>query len=366
MEESRKWYLRTRYWIVRIKSCVKKHIHSCIICFRFKAQTTQQIMGSLPVSRVRISRPFSNTGVDYAGPIDVKTWKGRGAKKLKGYFAIFVCLATKAVHIELVSDLTSQAFIAAFRRFTARRGICTQLFSDCGTNFVGANTELQKQLRGAKLDWKEVAKRLANDGTKWKFIPPASPHFGGLWEAGVKSVKFHLRRIVGNELFTFEELATFLTQVEACLNSRPLCPMTNNPDDFTPPGHFLIGEPINSIPHPDQSEIKVSSLDRWQWIQKLHQTFWKQWSSEYLARLQQRPKWLKVEHQPQIGDLVLVKDERLPPSKWKLARIVNTHPGADNLTRVVTLKTQNGEMKRPVTKICSLPSNKSFTEEAVF
>lgn len=158
-----------------------------------------------------------------------------------------------------------------------------------------------------------------------------------------------------------------MAQVEACLNSRPLCPMTNDADDLTTltPGHFLIGQPLNSIPHPDLEEEKVGCLDRWNRIQKLQQLFWKKWSSEYLARLQQRPKWLNVKPQPTIGDLVLVRDERLPPSKWCLGRITNTHPGSDNLTRVVTLKTQNGEIKRPLTKICPLPSNDTVAEDII-
>lgn len=241
------------------------------------------------------------------------------------------------------------------------------MFSDCGTNFVGANKELQKLLTAASVDWKEIATTLVNEGIKWNFIPPASPHFGGLWEAGVKSIKYHLKRIIGLETFTFEELTTLLAQIEACLNSRPLCPMSNDPDDLTTltPGHFLIGQPLNAIPHPDIEEEKLSCLDRWNRVQKLQQLFWKKWSSEYLARLQQRPKWLKVEPQPAIGDLVLVRDERLPPSKWCLGRIIDTHPGTDNLTRVVTLKTQNGNIKRPITKLCLLPSNNTPSEDTV-
>ncbi|XP_055855978.1 uncharacterized protein LOC129919155 [Episyrphus balteatus] len=354
-------YIRMTYWIISIKQHVKIHIHKCPTCFRHSRKNLQQLMGSLPAPRVRMSRPFTHTGVDYAGPIEIKAWKGRGAKTFKGYFAIFICLSTKAIHLETVSDLTTQAFLAALRRFTARRGFCAQIYSDCGTNFVGANRELARMLAQAKHDWKEIAGIVANSGTNWNFIPPASPHFGGLWEAGVKSVKYHLKRTVRDERLTFEELYTLLTQIEACLNSRPLCPLSDNIDDLDvlTPGHFLIGEPLLSIPqgHISTPE-KMSYLDRWTRTQAFVDSFWRKWNGEYLSRLQQRPKWTRKEAEPKIGGLVLVKDERLPPSQWLLARITETHPGADELVRVVTLKTKTGIMKRPIAKICYLPSNK--------
>ena len=354
-------FIRTAYWVLNLKRSIKKHLHKCVICFRHKKQHMQQLMGSLPAPRVRMARPFSNTGVDYAGPIEIKTWKGRGAKILKGYFAIFICLATKAIHLETVSDLSTQPFLAAFRRFTARRGTCSQVYSDCGTNFVGANAELKRLMEHAQHDWKEIAATLGTQGTKWTFIPPASPHFGGLWEAGVKSVKHHLKRVVKDNRLTFEQLYTVLTQIEVCLNSRPLCPLSDNPDEMEviTPGHFLIGETINTVPQGDVSTDKVNYIVRWKRHQIVVDTFWRKWSGEYLSRLQQRPKWVDRVETPKVGDLVILKDERLPPSQWMLARILELHPGSDNLVRVVTLKTKNGTLKRPITKLCYLPSNKA-------
>ncbi|XP_055912671.1 uncharacterized protein LOC129946466 [Eupeodes corollae] len=171
-------YIRQRFWIGQIRRSVKYQLHHCTTCYRQKAEEMQQLMGNLPAARVRMARPFCHTGVDYAGPIEIKAWKARGSKILRVYFAVFICLTTKAIHLEVVSDLTTQTFLAAFRRFTARRGICKQIYSDCGTNFVGANTELNKMLKDAQHDFKEIAENLANQGTEWHFIPPASPHFG--------------------------------------------------------------------------------------------------------------------------------------------------------------------------------------------
>lgn len=353
-------YLRSKYWILKAKSIIRKHVHKCLICARLSATTRAQIMGDLPDERVTPSRPFLNSGVDFAGPFQILLSKGRGNKTTKAYVSIFICMATKAIHIELVSDLTSEAFIGAFRRFVARRGKCSHLWSDQGRNFVGADKELHDAWNEASLQFTgEIAETLATDGTQWHFIPAYSPSFGGLWEAGVKSIKYHLKRIVTTHL-TYEEMTTILCQVEACLNSRPLCPMNDtDPDNMNPltPGHFLIGEVPIVVPSPDMKDIRLSSLSRWQHTQKLVHDFWRRWQDEYLSRLQQRPKWHKKEEEFKIGDIVLIKTDNLPPGKWSLGRIVDKHPGPDGLTRVYSVKSGSSVTKRTVTKLCPLPLN---------
>lgn len=165
---------------------------------RDRGSRAQQLMGQLPPPRVVPARPFLNSGLDYAGPITIKTWKRRAARSYKGYLTVFVCLVTSAIHIEVVTDYTTEVFIAAYKRFTGRRGICATLQSDCGTNFVGADSVLRFRFSIASKDLHELARLLANDGTKWIFNPPSAPHFGGKWEAAVKSTKFHLLRAIGN------------------------------------------------------------------------------------------------------------------------------------------------------------------------
>lgn len=351
-------YLRSKYWILKAKSIAKKHIHKCLICARLNATARVQIMGDLPNERVTPSRPFLNSGVDFAGPFQILLSKGRGNKTTKAYVSIFICMSTKAIHIELVSDLTSEAFIGAYRRFVARRGKCSHLWSDQGRNFVGADKELRDAWKEASLQFTgEIAETLATEGTQWHFIPAYSPSFGGLWEAGVKSIKYHLKRIVTTHL-TYEEMTTILCQVEACLNSRPLCPLNDSdPDNINPltPGHFLVGEAPIVVPSPDMKDIKMSSLSRWQHTQKLVHDFWRRWQDEYLSRLQQRPKWHKKEDDFKIGDVVLIKTDNLPPGKWYLGRIVDKHPGPDGLTRVYSVKSGNSVTKRTVTKLCPLP-----------
>lgn len=259
-------YIRQDFWILGGRTPVRSHILRCVRCTRFRGQRAQQLMGQLPLPRVTPSRPFMNTGVDYAGPIYLKTWSGRSAKVYKGYIAIFVCMSTSAVHIEIVTDYTTEAFIAAFKRFTGRRGICATLFSDCGTNFVGADKALRQRFDNASKELKELADLLANDSTGWRFNPPSAPHFGGKWEAAVKSTKYHLLRTIGESILTFEKLTTLMTQIEAILNSRPLTPLSDDSDDLAvlTPGHFLIGQPLSIIPEPNLIEKPMNRLTQWQ------------------------------------------------------------------------------------------------------
>lgn len=356
-------YLRSKYWILKAKGVVKRYIHKCTICAKLNARARTQLMGELPKVRVTPARAFLHSGIDFAGPYDVLMSKGRGAKTNKAYIAIFVCMSTKAIHLELVGDLTSEAFIGAFRRFVARRGRCSDLWSDQGRTFIGANKALAEAFKEANLEFGDyISNLLAHDGTQWHFIPAYSPNFGGLWESGVKSMKYHLRRIMDTHL-TFEEMTTILCQVEACLNSRPLCPLDGSDVEncnVLTPGHFLIGESLITIPSPSLKDTTQSSLSRWQHCQKLLSNFWHRWQSEYLSRLQQRPKWLARKDEFDIGQIVLIKTENLPPGKWPLGRIVNKHPGPDGVTRVYSVKSGPNIVRRSITKLCLLPIDKDY------
>lgn len=185
--------------------------------------------------------------------------------------------------------------------------------------------------------------------------------WGGLWEAGVKSCKFHLKRIIGQNLLTFEELATVLVQIEACLNSRPICQLPSTPTDLQPltPGHFLIGDSLTTLPDRDLQDTPINRLDRWQLIQKIFQDFWRRWSVEYLTSLQGRTKWKIERPNIVIDDIVLIQETNMPPLKWKLGRVTELHKGVDDKVRVVTLKTATGIYKRPITKLCKLPMTDS-------
>lgn len=200
-------------------------------------------------------------------------------------------------------------------------------------------------------------------GFVWHLIPPSSPHFGGLWEAGIKAMKYHLKRAIGIACLTFEEMITLLTQIEACLNSRPILALSNDSDDppILTPAHFLIGDSLIAIPEPDLIDLKITRLSRWQMVQRIQQTLWRRWSTEYLGQLQQRPKWLSSHPNIQPGDVVLIKEDNLPPLVWKTAIVSKVHPGADGLVRVASVRTSKGILLRPVKKLCILPISEHET-----
>ena len=245
--------LRQRYWPLSGRDAVRNMLRKCVVCFKAQPIIQNQLMGDLPEARLRPVRPFYNTAVDYAGPFLIKDGKLRNRKLIKAYLCVFVCFVTKAVHLELTTELSASSFLQILNRFVARRGLPKTLYSDNGTNFVGANNEL-KEIKG---DLQRLAKDdiwlnyLLENNIEWHFMPARSPHMGGLHEAAVKSAKRHLLRVVGNARLTYEQLYTVICQTEGILNSRPLFPSSNDPSDFSvlTPGHFLIGEPLNSIPN---------------------------------------------------------------------------------------------------------------------
>ena len=233
------------------------------------------------------------------------------------------------------------------------------MYSDNGTNFAGANNQLRELFTLLKdPDHRcAVSKECATDGIKWHFNPPGAPHFGGLWEAAVRSEKFHLLRVLGGNPVSAEDFSTLLAQVEACLNSRPLTAMSDDPTDLAPltPAHFLIFDSLQSVPDPDYGSIQLNRLSRWQLVQRQLQDFWKRWRREYLSQLQSRTKNWEAPAKMEIGRLVVVIDENQPPMRWKLGRIDKLYPGNDGVARVALVKTANGFLTRPVVKLCLLP-----------
>ena len=350
--------LGRRYHIIRSRNVIRSVTRGCVTCRRHSAKPSPQQLGQLPIERITPDSIFDKIGVDYAGPMYIKHGHVRKPTIVKAYVCVFVSLSVKAVHLELVSDLTSQAFIAALRRFISRRGKPSLIWSDNGTNFTGASRELRDFYDFLKQQstQQDISEFCSCQGIHWKFIPEHAPHFGGIWEAAVKSMKMHLRRIISNVKLTFEELYTVLTQIESCLNSRPLVPLPSDDDgiEVLTPGHFLIGRPLESLPDPAFSYRPLSLLSRWYLCQALVRHFWQRWSSEYLSSLRRYVKWHHPSRNIQVGDVVVLLEDNVSPAKWPLARVVATHPGRDELIRVVTVKTSSGEYKRPVTKVAML------------
>ncbi|XP_050524618.1 uncharacterized protein LOC126896151 [Daktulosphaira vitifoliae] len=343
------------FWIISVRVLVRRVATMCSTCVRLAAVNPQPLMADLPTSRVQQCRVFQRVGIDYAGPFSFKETSLRKSRVYKGYVAIFVCFAVKATHLEVVSSLSTEAFLATLDRFVARRGIPTDIHSDCGTNFIGAANVLRSLIQT-----EDARERIeASIPAHWHFNPPSAPHFGGLWEAAVRAMKARLTRVLCNHVPTYEEFTTLITRVEAVLNSRPLTPMSADPQDldYLTPGHFLIGQPLLAIPYPPTPEISKNQLQRWKLFENCQQSFWKLWSQDYLHTLQQRSKWTKEQPNIAVGDMVVIKENNTSPLVWRLGRVTGVILGKDKIARVAQLHTINGQITRPIVKLVLLPTS---------
>lgn len=219
-----------------------------------------------------------------------------------------------------------------YGQFYSARIISSTLFSDNAKTFVGANLELKKLASLAKFPDEYLSNYLVTENISWICIPPRAPKFGGLWEAGVKSFKHHLKRTVGDAKLFYKEFLTVVTQIEGILNSRPISPLSSDFFYFEPltPGHFLIGRPINWIPEPQVINESDNKLSRWQRLTKMFEQIWKRWSVDYLNHhLLQRKKWYFSKTNIKENAVVLIKDDNFPPFKWSLGRISQAITGRD-------------------------------------
>ena len=239
---------------------------------------------------------------------------------------MFVCLSHSPSRL-YIWILTSDAFIAALRSFIARRGKPKLIMSDHGTNFVGAHRELQEMYDslGEQRTIGDLSDFCSTQGIQWKFIGSSFWWTVGGSRLTVKSMKFHFKSVVGDTKLDFEELMTVLTQIESCLKSRTLTFLPTHDDDgieCLTPGHFLIDQPLESIPDSSFSYRSLSLLKRWDLCQSLVHHFWKRWSSECLISLRRTNKWLQPTRNLQVNDIVILKDENLVPTKWPLATML--------------------------------------------
>ena len=350
--------LMPTYHIVGLKRLLRKISRSCVVCQRAYARTTKQLIGELPQARLQPARPFSIVGVDFAGPFRLKYGNPRRPTVSKCYVSVFICFVSRATHLELVSDMTTSAFIATLDRFTARRGLPAEIFSDNGSNFLGARSELQDIYHLIRSSAKDtIVNWAAAKGIQWHFSPGRAPHFGGLWEAAVRSMKILLRKVIGAHTLKWDEFLTVLTSAEATLNSRPLIPLESPPPDgIAPltPGHFLIGGPLWSLPVNTNSSAKITSLRRWNLTQRLTAELWQRWKAEYLSQLQKRAKWKRPTTNLKSGDVVVLKDDDYFHRSWPMGRISSVFPGPDGHVRAVDVFLHGKTYRRPAHKVVRL------------
>ena len=368
------------YWIVGGTSAVGSYIWSCVVCRRMRSAVVEQKVADLPEDRLEPAPPFTFCAVDYFGPFSIK----EGRKEMKRYGVLFTCLASRAIHLETSTSLETDAFINALRRFICRRGPIRQLRSDQGTNFVGAKHELKAAL--AELDHERIKAELLQKNCDWFAFAmnvPSSSHMGGVWERQIRTVRSVLSPLLQNNGLQLddESLRTFMCEVEAIINSRPLTvDLLNDPGSLSPltPNHLLtmktkvVLSPPGVFPAADKFCRK-----RWRRVQHLANEFWSRWRKEYLLSLQQRQKWTMSRKDVGVDDIVIIKDDNAPRSRWQLARVCAVNRSSDGRVRTVKLALADAcldkkgmrvkEVKfleRPVQKLVLLMSKDDYESES--
>ena len=333
--------LRNCYWIVQLRRLAKAVCRECVACRKQDSRACNQPVAPLPELRVKSAPPFTVTGLDYAGPLFCAD-----APSKKLYILLFTCAVVRSVHLELTDSLSLPDCILAIRRFIARRGIPSIFYSDNAKTFVSASHLLQQHY--------------GPQAPQWKFIVPRAPWWGGWWERLVRSVKSALRKSLGVKCLSKSELETNLFEVEACINSRPLTFVGEEPDIASPltPSHFLIGRTSGFQPEIIEEHTScVTSKDlcmkefaRQRQLEK----FWKQWSSDYIKSLPHTVKGFNSDCNLKKGSVVLVSEDYVPRLSWPLGVIVDIFPGKDGFVRSVDVRTAKGVINRPVQRIHDL------------
>ncbi|XP_064475318.1 uncharacterized protein LOC135389183 [Ornithodoros turicata] len=345
--------LRERWWLLQARQAVKSVIHRCAVCVKFRARPASAPTAPLPATRTDPTHPFDTTGVDFAGPLYVKTTTNTASPKC--YVVLFTCATTRAVHLELATDLTARAFVMAFRRFLSRRGVPSTIYSDNALAFKKAARDIREL-------WKAMCSTEFQDfvSTKrihWQFIVERAAWWGGMWERMVRTVKNCLRRSLGRQSLTFEELETLLSEVEAVVNSRPLTFLHSSPEEpiALTPAHLLIGKTLTALPEQPAAPVKPSTastaVKRWRHRQQIADRFWKRWKHEYLLELRSAHLCRAQRNQRAIGegDVVLLHEDKAPRSMWKLVKVTELYRGRDGNVRACQVRLPSGTVtRRPV------------------
>ena len=351
---------RCGFWIVKGNTIVRKMIFNCIICRHLRGRAGEQKMADLPLERTIEAPPFTFCGVDLFGPFKIKVKR----TEMKRYGVLFTCFASRAVHIEVASSLDTDTFILALRRFIGRRGMVRQIFSDNGTNFVGAENELRNavnEMNHEKIN--DFMNKFGGDW-RWNFNPPASSHMGGVWERQILSARNILKSLLKTHGCSLddESLTTLMVETEAIINSRPMTVDTindvNSPMPLSPINILTMKSNVVLPPPGEFPRQELYLKKRWRRVQHIANEFWSRWRKEYLQDLQNRKKWRNVERNFKVGDIVILKDHTMMDirNKFPMCKIVNVFNDESGNVRFVDVLIGCSKtiLRRPITKLVLL------------
>ena len=332
--------VRGAYWIIGLRCIAKRVKRSCVGCRRQDAPTCNEPAAPLPESRVSEAPPFAVTGVDHAGPVYCVDFPGQ-----KFYITLFTCAVTRAVHVELVNSLSQEQFILALRRFAARRGMPSIIYSDNAKTFLGASVQLQKHL--------------GHLAPEWRLITPRSPWHGGWWERLIRSLKSSLRKSLGQRCLTRTELETVLFDIEGCINSRPLTFVGDGVDcaNALTPNHFLLGRGAgfqSKVLEDPSSVSSISLTERAKACERRVNKFWAVWRNEYLRNLPPSVRHFSSRGKLREGSVVLIREDNVPRMKWVTGVVTKLYPGRDGTVRSAELRTSHGLRTRAIQRLHDL------------
>ena len=348
---------RQAYWIPSARRTVRNLLRHCVTC--------QKVVGKpyeapdpppLIKDRIQETEPFSVTGVDFTGALYVRE-KDRESKV---YVCLFTCAVTRAVHLEIVTDLTVEEFLQAFRGFSSRKSLPNVMISDNASTYLAAADQLNDLF-----SFPSLSETLSKKGVTWRFIPKRAPWYGGFWERLIGLTKSCMKKVLGRTFATLSTIQTIIVEIEGILNDRPLTYISSDIKDPEPltPAHLLYGRRIVPLPYHNTEKDEVDDPDyedecaviRRAKVQALMlKNFWTRWRSEYLTSLREFHKTTGNNiQQVKAGDVVLVHDDT-PRVNWKYAVIESVIKGNDGLIRAVNIRTSTGKTTRPITKLYPL------------
>lgn len=342
-------FVRQSFEVFGLRVMAKSVKKACVSCQKCDARACNEVPAPLPKVRVTKAPVFSVTGIDFAGPVFCIDCP---EKKL--YICLFVCGVVRAIHLELVDNLTSEDFLFSFRRFCALKRVPSIVYSDNGKNFIGGERVL-----GSYLDI---------EAPEWRFICPRSPWWGGWWERLVRSVKNAIRKTLGKRSLTKVELTTCLHEVASSINSRPLTFVGTSVENRTPltPNHFLSGQgnqglESNLIEDPENLDVDSLSLRHQEMVFR-QEDFWKVWSTEYIRNLPPAFQKFKKEGNVEVGSVVMVREDNMPRSKWCIGVVKRLHLGKDDIPRSADIKTSSGLKTRAIQRLYNLEVSHSSVD----
>ena len=330
---------------------MKTVIGKCVVCKKIEDRS-YAVPPSPPLPEFRLNDEFafSRVGIDFAGPLYVKDAHPKKGEINKAYIALFTCAASRAVHLELVPNLSAESFVRALIRFRGRRGTPSLIISDNGKTFKDSRVQAYCQ----------------RSGIAWKFNAEAAPWWGGFFERLVKSVKLSLKKCLRNARLSHDELSTALVEVEVVLNSRPLTYVYDEMEEPLTPSQLIVGRRILSVPSRcsiNKVEGSTESLTRrTRYLQRTLDHFWNRWRTEYLTELWEYHRYSKRSNsnrEVKVGDVVCLHDHKTPRQLWRLGKIERLLPGRDGhvrsaIVRVKSGNSPNSEWRRPLQRLYPL------------